>query len=79
MRFYLFVIRMSVLCRSSDGRLSLAKRSNLGQPGVECLIANTVFSFVDKEEPTQVVKTQVENTVVSQLNISLDILEIKNK
>ena len=69
---------MSVLCRSSDGRLSLAKRSNLGQPGVECLIANTVFSFVDKEEP-RVVKTQVENTVASQLNISLDILEIKNK
>ena len=65
-------------CRSSDGRLSLAKRSNLGQPGVECLIANTVFSFVDKEEP-RVVKTQVENTVASQLNISLDILEIKNK
>ena len=80
MKFYLFVIRMSVLCRSSDGRLSLAKRSNLGQPGVECLIANTVFSFVDKEEPPRDnVKTQVENTVVSQLNISLDILEIKNK
>ena len=66
-------------CRSSDGRLSLAKRSNLGQPGVECLIANTVFSFVDKEEPRDNVKTQVENTVVSQLNISLDILQIKNK
>jgi len=65
--------------RSSDGRLSLAKRSKLGQPGVECLIANTVFSFVDKgahDEDT--VKNQVENTVVSQLNISLDILEIKD-
>lgn len=46
---------------------------------MECLIANTVFSFVDKEEPRDNVKTQVENTVVSQLNISLDILEIKNK
>jgi len=67
------------MSRSSDGRLSLAKRSNLGQPGVECLIANTVFSFVDKEEPKDNVKTQVENTVVSQLNISLDILEINNK
>jgi len=51
----------------------------LGQPGVECLIANTVFSFVDKEEAQGgSVKSQVENTVVSQLNISLDILEIKN-
>lgn len=65
--------------RSSDGRLSLAKRSNLGPPGVECLIANTVFSFVDKEEAHDTVKNQVESTVVSQLNISMDILEIKNK
>merc|ERR1712062_882765 len=65
--------------RSSEGRVSLAKRSNLAQPGVECLIANTVFSFVDKEEAQGgSVKSQVENTVVSQLNISLDILEIKN-
>lgn len=67
------------MLRSSEGRVSLAKRSNLGQPGVECLIANTVFSFVDKEEAQGgSVKSQVENTVVSQLNISLDILEIKN-
>ena len=57
----------------------MAKRTNLGQPGVECLIANTVFSFVDKEDTHDSVKNQVESTVVSQLNISMDILEIKNK
>ena len=62
MRFFIPHSHCSVLSRSSDGRLSLAKRSNLGQPGVECLIANTVFSFVDKEEPRDNVKTQVENT-----------------
>lgn len=78
-------------CRSSEGRLNLARRSNQG-PGVECLIANTVFSFVDKEQPqAQDAKAdtdtdkeggvvgQLETTVVSQLNLSIDILDIKNK
>jgi len=100
--------------RSSEGRMSLAKRSNQGGPGVECLIANTVFSFIEKEEGnkgTQVdkkdapgmhidkehaigtqldkedgigmqmedpnpVTDQLENTVMSQLNLNLDILNI---
>jgi len=77
--------------RSSEGRLNLARRSNQG-PGVECLIANTVFSFVDKEQPQAQdaaadtdpdkeggVVGQLETTVVSQLNLSIDILDIKNK
>jgi len=78
--------------RSSEGRLNLARRSNQG-PGVECLIASTVFSFVDKEEtvpehnnPDKQSKddsagivSQLESTVVSQLNLSIDILDIKNK
>ena len=71
-----------VIHRSSEGRLNLARRSNQG-PGVECLIANTVFSFVDKEDVAGdkdgSVSGQLENTVVSQLNLSIDILDIKNK
>ena len=76
--------------RSSEGRLNLARRSHQG-PGVECLIASTVFSFVDKEEEPKKetekedqvkdasVVSQLESTVVSQLNLSIDILDIKNK
>ena len=76
--------------------MSLARRSHQG-PGVEVLIANTVFSFVDKHEPKESKKEgetgskeetqerensvvgKLENTVVSQLNLSIDILDIKNK
>ena len=76
--------------------MSLARRSHQG-PGVEVLIANTVFSFVDKQEPKENKKEgetgnneeprekensvvgKLENTVVSQLNLSIDILDIKNK
>ena len=74
--------------------MSLARRSHQG-PGVEVLIANTVFSFVDKHEPKENKKGEtgsneetreresvvgkLENTVVSQLNLSIDILDIKNK
>ena len=75
--------------------MSLARRSHQG-PGVEVLIANTVFSFVDKHEPKENKKEgetgsneetreresvvgKLENTVVSQLNLSIDILDIKNK
>jgi len=77
--------------RSSEGRVNLARRSNQG-PGVDCLIANTVFSFIDKEQTDNTedvdekieansgkVVSQLENTVVSQLNLSIDILDIKNK
>ena len=53
---------------------------------MECLIANTVFSFVDKDpvsddkdDKDASVSGQLENTVVSQLNLSIDILDIKNK
>ena len=64
---------------------------------MEVLIANTVFSFVDKQEPKENKKEgetgnneeprekensvvgKLENTVVSQLNLSIDILDIKNK
>jgi len=35
--------------RSSEGRMNLAKRSEQGLPGVECLIANTVFSFIERD------------------------------
>ena len=72
--------------------MNLARRSNQG-PGVECLIASTVFSFVDKEDPVPEhnnpdkqskddsagIVSQLESTVVSQLNLSIDILDIKNK
>lgn len=77
--------------RSSEGRMSLAKRSNQGGPGVECLIANTVFSFIDKEDGAAGVDEedegekeanpvcgQLENTVLSQFNLNLDILNIKD-
>jgi len=77
--------------RSSEGRMSLAKRSNQGGPGVECLIANTVFSFIEKDNPEGIVDEkdvdekiptpvsgQLENTVVSQFNLNLDILNIKD-
>ena len=57
------------------------------------MIANTVFSFIDKEQTDNKedvvdekieansgkVVSQLENTVVSQLNLSIDILDIKNK
>ena len=56
------------------------------------MIANTVFSFIDKEQAEDAeveeknegnnsgkVVSQLENTVVSQLNLSIDILDIKNK
>ena len=55
------------------------------------MIANTVFSFIDKEQTDNTeevdkieansgkVVSQLENTVVSQLNLSIDILDIKNK
>ena len=60
---------------------------------MECLIASTVFSFVDKEDPVPEynnpdkqskddsvgIVSQLESTVVSQLNLSIDILDIKNK
>ena len=57
---------------------------------MEVLIANTVFSFVDKQEEPEKesganrerensVVGKLENTVVSQLNLSIDILDIKNK
>jgi len=79
--------------RSSEGRMSLAKRSNQGGPGVECLIANTVFSFIEKdggavagvedeeadsEKEGHPVCGQLENTVMSQFNLNLDILNIKD-
>ena len=56
------------------------------------MIANTVFSFIDKEqtEDTEIeeknqgnnsgkVVSQLENTVVSQLNLSIDILDFYGK
>lgn len=81
--------------RSSEGRMSLAKRSNQGNPGVECLIANTVFSFIEKEDGSSVAQApkdeeedekesnavceQLESSVLSQLNLNLDILNINTK
>ena len=55
---------------------------------MEVLIANTVFSFVEKQEEPNSEETRerensmvgkLESTVVSQLNLSIDILDIKNK
>ena len=53
---------------------------------MEVLIANTVFSFVEKQEEPNSEETlensmvgKLESTVVSQLNLSIDILDIKNK
>lgn len=75
--------------RCSEGRMSLAKRSNQGSPGVDCLIANTVFSFIEKEDEAEPVDEeekekatpmsgQLENSMISQFNLNLDILNIKN-
>eukprot|EP00092_Neocalanus_flemingeri_P044684 GFUD01049637.1.p1 GENE.GFUD01049637.1~~GFUD01049637.1.p1 ORF type:complete len:355 (-),score=103.45 GFUD01049637.1:5-1069(-) len=76
--------------RNREGRRSLAKRSSQGGPGVECLIANTVFSFIPMEEgaageqnekdddkESNFVCDQLESTVTSQFNLNIEIMNIK--
>ena len=73
--------------RGSEGRRSLAQRSKQGGPGVACLIANTVFSFIEKENDDDEVQEEnekesndvcdnLENTVMSQFNLNLHILNM---
>eukprot|EP00092_Neocalanus_flemingeri_P044691 GFUD01049644.1.p1 GENE.GFUD01049644.1~~GFUD01049644.1.p1 ORF type:complete len:358 (-),score=88.31 GFUD01049644.1:5-1078(-) len=78
--------------RNSEGRRSLSKRSSQGGPGVECLIANTVFSFIpmemeegaagekneeDDEKESNFVCDQLESTITSQFNLNIEIMNIK--
>ena len=75
--------------RRSEGRRSLALRSKEGGPGVACLVANTVFSFVEKDDGDDDAKEQegnvkesitvcdnLETTVISQLNLNVQIINI---
>ena len=80
-------VQLFAFARGGESRRSLAFKSKEGGPGVACLVANTVFSFVEKpdvdedgeEEDTDdyvTVCDNLEGTVNSQLDLNLNILNI---